>query len=523
MQILLRFLLNPIAWIPYSAVFFYFSSKIKNPVKIKLCLKCYCILMMPLAIEALIRSIIYVRNIWGYLEAYHVSFLIVSILVLLFCIFTLNDKFSSLITRETYICTALVLTAIISIFPFVSLTFVASLQIFSVWGCIAIALYGLSRYSAPSKGIPAQEEIFALKTKRMLAIIGVVFCLILIWMISPFAFIEFRGVYFVFLSIVPILVLCLCIFTVNDRFSGFIIRNIYVCITLALIAMATMIAILIFTSWLFRVSLIGFAGGGCATAVLYWLLFYYNIPDNEADLPEKERVLNSMLCFCFRLTLCVIVFLFLHNIGALNNSDRKETFLSLIIIICIAVILYGLLRYVSPAKVAAEILEKQRILRSMLRFCIILMIWVFSCPLYMDINPGNKTIRELNRYYIMVAISVCHRTNPEWTSEFSPEEAVDITDRIVNVDWFIRSRLLKYVETGAISIIRKNEKYILRINAKAWRYSNRGVWPFPWWVYEEPLKDYKKGLAKDKKNYNSPDLSLPYDGTGSVFFREAAW
>jgi hypothetical protein len=110
--------------------------------------------------------------------------------------------------------------------------------------------------------------------------------------------------------------------------------------------------------------------------------------------------------------------------------------------------------------------------------------------------------------------------HPGWTSEFSPEEALDITDRIVNVETYIRNSLSKYVKTGAISIILKNDKYISQFNVEEWRYSERGVRPFPWWVYEESLEDYKKGLAKDNRNYNSPDLDSPYDGIGDVFFRE---
>jgi hypothetical protein len=143
---------------------------------------------------------------------------------------------------------------------------------------------------------------------------------------------------------------------------------------LVLIATTIMTAISVifqYTSWIFMVSLKDLAFWVCVTAVPYWLLFYYNIPDNEADLPEKERVLNNMLCFCYRLTLCALVFLFLNR-TYLNNTNLKENFQCTIILLCMVVILYGLLRYVNPAKVAAEISEKQIILRYMLRFCIVL-------------------------------------------------------------------------------------------------------------------------------------------------------
>ena len=524
MQILLRFLLNPLAWVSYSAVFFYFSLlKIKDPVKIILCLKCHCILMMPLAIEAIIRSL-YIRDMWGYLEAYHVSFLILSILVLLFCIFTLNDNFSSLITRKIYFCNALVLIAMIIIFPFVSVMFATPFQILSAWGCITISLYGLSRYVVLSKDVPDQEEIVTLKRERILAIIEVIFCLVLMVAISPFAFNAFREAYFVFLPIVPILILCLCIFTLNDKVSDFIIRNIYLCITLALITMIAMIAIFIYTSWVFR-PLKDLAGMGCAAAVLYLLLLYYN-PDNEVGLQEKELVLRNMLCFCFRLTLCAIVFLFLYISGTLISRDSKGTHMFLIIVSCMAAILYSLLRYVSPGKIAAEISEKQRILRNMLRFCIVLTIWVFYCPLFIDLNPGDKTNSSISfvfQSHIVHAISQYQRAHPGWTSQFSPEETVDITDRIASVDSFIRNGLSKYVKTGAISIMLKNKKFVLQFNVEAWRYSNRGIWSSFLWIFEESLEDYKKELAKDKNNYNSPDFDSPYDGTSSVFFRRSAW
>ena len=526
----MQILIHPIFWIIYSVMFFRFIIKglDLSPTKTVFCLKCYCILMMPLAIEALIRSLVYVHDLWGYLEAYHVFFLIVSILILCLCIFTLNDRFSSLLTRIIYICIALVLIYMIIIFPRASVMFEASLQIMAVWGCIAISLYGLSRYAVLSKDVPDQEEIVTLKRERILAIIGVVFCLIMLAWISPIAFLAFQEAYFVFLPIIPILFLCLCIFTLNDKYSGFIIRNIYICITitLVLIATTTMIAMSVifqYTPWIFTVSLQYLAFWVCVTAVPCWLLFYYNIPDNKANLPEKERVLNNMLCFCFRLILCAIVIIFLVT-PTLNNPHFEVSFQCMIILVCMAAILYALLRYVNPSKIVVEISEKQRILRYMLRFCIVLAVCVLIFPLYINLNPRVEMSdiskdNQYQNYIINQAISTYHRIHPGWTSEFSPEEAVDITDRIINVETYIRNSLSKYVNTGAISIILKNEKYISQFNVEAWRYSNRGVRPFLWWVYDVSLEDYKKGLAKSR-NYNSLSLDSPYDGIGNVFFRE---
>ena len=162
MQDFLYLSLHPIALIFYSAVLFLFVMKKKEPAKTLFCLKCYCIFMMPLAIEALIRSMIYVRDIWG-TDSYLVFFLIVSILVLCFCILTFNDKFSSLITSNIYICLALALIVMIVIFPHVTLIFEASLQILSVFGCIAAAFYGLSQYAVTNGDVLNEEAVITKK------------------------------------------------------------------------------------------------------------------------------------------------------------------------------------------------------------------------------------------------------------------------------------------------------------------------------------------------------------------------
>ena len=155
--------IQPVAWIIYSCLFFWFITEKSEPIKTVLYLKCYCILMMPLAIEALIRSMIYVRDIWGNQEGSVVLiFLIVSLLVLCFSVFTLRNKFASRITRNICFFLALILVSSIIIFPFVSLMFGSSYQIISVWGCIAMALYMLLHYTVPN------DEMALLQKERMI-------------------------------------------------------------------------------------------------------------------------------------------------------------------------------------------------------------------------------------------------------------------------------------------------------------------------------------------------------------------
>jgi hypothetical protein len=140
--------------------------------------------MMLLAIEALIRIMIYVRNIWGDTEENIILFLlialIVSILVLCFCILTLMNKFVNLMTYNIYICFALILVAMIVIFPFVSLIFEASLQVISVWGCIAAALYGLWKYNVPNKEVVMSKKELILKNILHFCVILTILMLFLV-------------------------------------------------------------------------------------------------------------------------------------------------------------------------------------------------------------------------------------------------------------------------------------------------------------------------------------------------------
>ena len=158
-------------YVPLSGVFFYYAIKYLEPVKTVLYLKCYCILMMSLSIEALIRGMIYARVIWGDWEGNIILFfLIASILILCFCVLTLNKKFARLVTGNVYLCFVWILGALTITFSRVSLeapySFDASSQIISAWGCITTALYGLSQYTVLGEAMTLLEKQQTLRTMR---------------------------------------------------------------------------------------------------------------------------------------------------------------------------------------------------------------------------------------------------------------------------------------------------------------------------------------------------------------------
>jgi len=135
-----------------SCLFFWHIIKKSEPVRTVFYLKYYSILMMPLAVEALIRSMFFVSSIYGSQEENIIFyFLIASILILCFCVFTLNQRFVGPIANYIYIFFVCVLVAMIICFPIKSFMFDAAYQILSVWGCIAIALYALSKYTVLNK------------------------------------------------------------------------------------------------------------------------------------------------------------------------------------------------------------------------------------------------------------------------------------------------------------------------------------------------------------------------------------
>jgi len=169
---------HPIAWIFYSGVFFYFIIRNSEPIKTRLYLKYYCIFMMLLAVEALIRGMAYMFSIGAdLLVVILISYLIVSILILCFCILTLKYKFNSLITYNAYIYLSLMLVIMVVILPrtYIPLVLAVSLQISSVWGCAAAAMFGLWGYAIPANEAASPKKGFILKTMLLFCIV-LAFC-----------------------------------------------------------------------------------------------------------------------------------------------------------------------------------------------------------------------------------------------------------------------------------------------------------------------------------------------------------
>ena len=149
-EMILILSLHPICMVFYSAIFLTFAMERANLEKTVLYLKCFSIFMMPLAIEALIRSMMYVRNIWGNLHASIIlPFLLASIWVLCFCIFTLVKNSTASPKKHNYRLFLWLLFSMIAVFPLTSIIFEASYQIILAWGATATALYGLSKCDVP--------------------------------------------------------------------------------------------------------------------------------------------------------------------------------------------------------------------------------------------------------------------------------------------------------------------------------------------------------------------------------------
>jgi hypothetical protein len=144
--------LTPGGLVFYSGMFFWFVVEKLTPARTMLFLKCYCMLVMLLAIEALQRSRIYVRVIWGTKEENVILFfLIVSILISYFCFTVLSKKITSQISDYLYVFFALTLIVMIVVFSKCYFSaFEAFFQIISAWGCVSVALYGLWRYAVKS-------------------------------------------------------------------------------------------------------------------------------------------------------------------------------------------------------------------------------------------------------------------------------------------------------------------------------------------------------------------------------------
>jgi hypothetical protein len=150
--------LLPFAWIFYSAFFFYFIIKYAETVKTIYYIKSYSVLLISIAVEALARNIIFVREFWGNLDAFLTSFFVVSISILCFCFYMYKKKNDNIITSNICICFALILATMITALSSDSLIFGATYQIISAWGCVAIALYVLSQYIIQVEEMTIQEK-----------------------------------------------------------------------------------------------------------------------------------------------------------------------------------------------------------------------------------------------------------------------------------------------------------------------------------------------------------------------------
>ena len=397
----MQILLHPIFWIIYSVMFFRFIIKglDLSPTKTVFFLKCYCILMMPLAIEALIRSMAYVSSTWSAQgEKIIFFFLIVSILILCFCILTLNTKFATLITYRIYIFIALILFVMVAAFPlspFESLndTFRNEFsEIAPIWVFVTAVLFGLTLNSKFDKLItPCLVMAFALM------------------LISSSAFLAVGGLPYS---------------STNTSFVSFEASK------------------QIISVW------------GCIAAALYGL----------SRCPIQYE----------------------------KDSDEE----------------------VSDEEVVGS--ERQRVYNKMLLFSSILGIWIVF--LYFTQNSGLTTYEDYRKYY-NEALRVYHGLNPGALSEYFPAEAVNISERIVLRGYPEYENEIRE-KSRSVSVVLKNRTYSLQYNMEAWFNFYRGVPSLGFGAdYRVSLEEYKKRLAKDKKNFNSPDLDSPYDETGGVFFR----
>jgi hypothetical protein len=81
MKDILNFILHPTGWVFCSGLFFWFIVKKSKPAKTAFYLKCYCILMMPLAIQTLIKAMSYVSYVWGDAKGNTILFFLIMICI----------------------------------------------------------------------------------------------------------------------------------------------------------------------------------------------------------------------------------------------------------------------------------------------------------------------------------------------------------------------------------------------------------------------------------------------------------
>ena len=111
--------------------------------------------------------------------------------------------------------------------------------------------------------------------------------------------------------------------------------------------------------------------------------------------------------------------------------------------------------------------------------------------------------------------------NPEFLTEFSPVEAVDITEQLKNRTPGVLDTVNSNKSIRLVSVVIKNGIFSLQYNAETWFHFCHGIPILGFGAYSgKTLEDYKGELARSGMNYNSPDLDTPYDGTNDIFYRQ---
>jgi hypothetical protein len=149
-------------------------------------------------------------------------------------------------------------------------------------------------------------------------------------------------------------------------------------------------------------------------------------------------------------------------------------------------------------------IEKKRILKNALFFCVLLALWML-CMNSANIKP-YVAMHNTTYFKCISAVARFNKSNPEVFSEFSPTETVDITDRLD-------------ISLSNARVILKNKKYSLKYDIKNCYFRKKGVPSIGFGAYSGmTLDNYKKELSLNYNNYNSPDLDSPYDGIGDVYY-----
>jgi hypothetical protein len=194
---------------------------------------------------------------------------------------------------------------------------------------------------------------------------------------------------------------------------------------------------------------------------------------------------------------------------------------------CIATALYALSQYTAVSEIAMS--EKVRIFKNMIRICVLLTILI-PLALFRLFSQEYSAHTFITEYYLSYFRNV-RAIRPdaffeiEAFSESSPKETVNVIERLEHMtldEAESESLNLLSEHKRVVTVVLKNKTYSYQYNAEAWFYLNRGVPRLGFGAYSgKSFEDYKKDLAGSKVLiYNSSDLDSPYDGIGSIFYRE---